>query len=259
MLGELVSLDVWHGQLKEAGDTAALHADLFFREARMGGEADSNVRFRMSVRKASLVLRLPEDNTIGVDRETVARDSEPVSGTVTRTIVRERKARGAAVLDFTTAALRPKINLGAEASGSVQDKTSVELQRAVSLIVSTGHFNQGSYQWDLEAFNRGPLHGRPWDAVKNPRLTLIDQRKNKRSSTGAVVLEVHCVREDLIISDIHIETGGEWKDIFSLKGGAKTAAAEALIRKRLGEELLPVTSIDNDFATLIVASVLAES
>src|SRR5205823_1663756 len=74
---EIVSLDAWHEPFSEASSKVDLHADVVFETARVGGEDDSPVRFRLSMRRAEVVIVIPEWEPVGVDKASVSRDNPP--------------------------------------------------------------------------------------------------------------------------------------------------------------------------------------
>ena len=54
--------------------------------------------------------------------------------------------------------------------------------------------------------------GRPWDAIKQPRLKLVDQRKDRtRGIPPTVRVEIKCRREDLLIEDLEIKDETLWQ------------------------------------------------
>ena len=77
ILADVVTVDVWHSPFDENKGTADLHVDVVFDEGRMGGENESQVRFRLSLKKAELVLLLPPTEPIKIDKSTVARGTAP--------------------------------------------------------------------------------------------------------------------------------------------------------------------------------------
>jgi hypothetical protein len=72
---DVVSIDAWHEPFDGEHGRADLHADIVFGTARVGGEAAAPVRFRLSVKRAEIVLVVPSSEPVSIDRGTVSRDS----------------------------------------------------------------------------------------------------------------------------------------------------------------------------------------
>jgi hypothetical protein len=52
---EVVTIEAWHRPFSAETSKADLHADVVFGTARVGGEADSPVRFRLRMKRADIV------------------------------------------------------------------------------------------------------------------------------------------------------------------------------------------------------------
>ena len=60
-----MSLQLMRGMnLSGLKSTADLHADVVFGVARVGGEADSPVRFRLSIKRAGIIVLIPESEPV---------------------------------------------------------------------------------------------------------------------------------------------------------------------------------------------------
>jgi hypothetical protein len=89
---DVVSIDAWHRPFDKKHPTVDLHAHVVFDTARVGGEPESPIRFRLSLRQAEVILVIPENEPVFVDRKSVARDAPPeVRGRVTSTFERKTK------------------------------------------------------------------------------------------------------------------------------------------------------------------------
>jgi hypothetical protein len=105
------------------------------------------------------------------------------------------------------------------------------------------------------------LDGRPWDAEKQPRLKLVDQRRNRSAEIPPTVrVEVRCRREDLVIQNLEIKHKGIWNSLKKRLGFKnRMAAAISYIRDRLTEEGLDVENINDVFGQLTLGSATAET
>lgn len=97
---DVVAIDAWHETFSGAR-RVSLHADVVFGTARVGGEMQSKVRFRLSVQRAELVLVTPESEPVSVDIESVSRDGGPIKGKWKETIKNAADARASAKAGFS--------------------------------------------------------------------------------------------------------------------------------------------------------------
>src|SRR4051794_7807338 len=91
---DVVSVDAWHGDFAE-GRRVDFHADVVFGTARVGGEIDSPIRFRLSVKSAEVVLVISDFEPVKVDPKSVFRGSRERHGQVTETVEQSSQASAA--------------------------------------------------------------------------------------------------------------------------------------------------------------------
>jgi len=92
------------------------------------------------------------------------------------------------------------------------------------MIVVQSQTADGHYPWTVESPRSSVLVGRPWDANKQPRLKLVDKRKDRSKGIPPTVrVEVRCRREDLIIENLEIKDEGLWASVKRKAGSQKTA------------------------------------
>jgi hypothetical protein len=199
-----------------------------------------------------------------VDPKSVSRDSPEIEGRLTETFEEKSKvgslAEGEATVSPVTASGRLKVQLEAGVSQSASKKLSFS-GAARLMIVTQSQTDDDQYRWTVESRSQRPLAGRPWDAAKEPRLTLIDRRKDKSKSIPPTVrVEVRCKREDIVIEDLEVKDETLWASVKARAGfHNRMAAAESYIRDRLTEEGLEVKNISDIFGELTLASTTAES
>jgi hypothetical protein len=260
---DVVSIDAWHASFDGGKAIVDLHADVMFGTARLGGEPESPVRFRLSVKRAELVVIIPETEPVAVDPASVAREFPIAKGKKTETFQRTEGRHLKAGINLTLSRKGAAAEAGAKASAQ-QDQTTVQKWDLSTPVkgFKTLHSKtaNGDYRWIITSYNATALEGSPWDATKEPRLKLIDKRgQTNKSLEPAVRLEVRCRVEDLEILDIHDKDEGRWKLISSAKGFKnRMAAATAFIRNKLAEEGLHVTNIEDQFGEITLANVTAE-
>jgi hypothetical protein len=160
------------------------------------------------------------------------------------------------------------LNLEAHREAGMSSKSRMETTETISLmLVTQSQSEEGYYRWIVEPggadepeANGGRLKGHPWDARKNPRLKLRDDRTDRSKGIApAVRVEVRCRREDLAIEDIHLKDSTLWERLKKRPGSRnRMIAAEAYIREKLTAEGLEVRNIHDHFGILTIASVTAE-
>ena len=263
VFADLVSIDAWHDNFADGRSMVDLHADVVFGTARVGGEKDSPVRFRLSMRRAEVVVVLPELEPASVDRKSVSRDAPEAAGNLIEIL--EQSNKGAAWASATISGSRSGVKGAASVGGDVESSRSstkrVQLSSSVNLmLVTQSQTAEGHYRWIIEPTTSGILYGRPWDARTQPRLKVIDERKDRSKGLPPTVrIEVHCRREDLEITHLEIKDESLWQNAKRRVGFRnRLAAAESYIRDQLLKEGLEVRNITDSFGHLTLAAVTAQ-
>jgi hypothetical protein len=263
---DVVSIDAWHDDFDGRRSKVDLHADVVFGTARVGGEPESPIRFRLSVRRAEVVVVIPELEPVSVVKKSVARDSPKFQGRLTETFEKKAKISGKGKVSASASHIGGSASASGEASAQADqsDSKRLEISTTVQLmIVTQSQTSEGDYRW-LVTPTPGIgeiLQGRPWDAVTRPRLKMADHRKDRSKGLPPIVrVEVQCRREDLVIENLHIKDESIWENVKSRMGFKnRLAAAEAYIRDRLYAEGLEVENIEDAFGRLTLGSVTAQS
>jgi hypothetical protein len=242
---DVVTIDAWHNQFSDECPKADLHADVVFGTARLGGESDSQVRFRISIRRAELVVIIPDTEPVRVEKTSVSRDAPEFHGKKTSTVETAKQAKigASGAAGISKKGFEASFATEAKADSSVTAKEKTEISQTVQLmLVTESKTADGHYRWIIKPGTQDVLDGRPWDASKEPRMTLVDLRQNRaRGIPPTVHIEVKCLREDIEIKDIEIKNRTLWKALTRQEGFRnKMAAAESYIRLRLAEEGLDV-------------------
>ncbi len=262
-LAEVVSVDAWHDEFCQKASKVDLHVDVVFDTGRIGGEAESPVRFRLNVKQADVVVVIPETEPVFVEKKSVSRDTPQLQGKMTETF--ERTARGnvkgsvGGSISSTNLNAAASAETGAEASVAASKK--VEVTAALQLMVVTQSMTpDGHYRWSLRPSKGTVLRGRPWDADRAPRLKIVDQRKDREKGIPPTVrVEIRCRREDLEITEINVKNETIFEAAKRRAGFRnRLAAAEAYIRDRLIREGLTIRNFDDSFGELTLANIIAE-
>jgi hypothetical protein len=261
---DVVTIDAWHEKFSEATGKVDLHADVVFGTARVGGESQSPVRFRLSAKRAEVVLIIPESEPVSVDRKSVSRDAPELQGRLTEVVEQTSQTKMKGILSASASSTGLKASAAAEAStlADRSESTKLEVSAKVQfMVVTQSKTAEGQYRWLVEPRVKEILDGRPWDAVKHPRLMLIDERRDRTKGIPPTVrVEVRCRREDLLINDLEVKDESLW-EAAKRKAGFKNkmAAAESYIRDHLSNEGLEVKNIEDIFGTVTLGSATAES
>jgi hypothetical protein len=261
---DVVTIEAWHDRFSERKSRVDLHADVVFGTARVGGEQESPVRFRLSVKRAEVVVIVPETEPVSVDKKSVSRDSPEFEGHMTETIERKMKASRKAKISASVSPKKLHGSLGAEAGGETGLTSSKKLSVPATvrlMLVTQSQTDDGQYRWLVEPSTKPSLDGRPWDSIKRPRLRLIDKRKDRNKGIPpSVRVEVRCRREDLLIEDLMVKDETVWQALKAKAGFRnRMAAAESYIRDRLSEEGLEVKDISDIFCQVTLASTTADA
>jgi hypothetical protein len=261
---DVVTIDAWHDTFDGMRSKADLHADVVFGTARVGAERTSPVRFRLSVKRAEIVVVIPESEPVSVDVKSVSREAPRPSGQLTEVLEREtqRHAKGEISASIAPSSLQASASIGAGAQATLSTRKKVEISAVIDfMVVTNSKTEEGHYRWVVRPSTGRTLEGRPWDAEKNPRLRIIDERKDPTKSIPPTVrVEVHCRREDLLIEDLEIKDEGIWQAAKSRFGFSnRMAAAVSYIQDQLAGEGLEVKNIEDIFGHVTLASVIAQS
>ncbi len=237
---------------------------LSLERPEFGGETQSPVRFRLSVRRAEIIVVIPNSEPVVVDRKSVSRDTPELEGHLTLVVERSAEANLKTAASASVSSSRVGASVKADADAKVSHAASEKLEVSAIirfLAVTQSKTADGNYRWQIESRTGFALDGRPWDAVKQPRLRLIDQRKDRDKGIPPTVrVEVRCRREDLLIEDLEIKDEGLWEAAKRRAGFRnRLAAAESYIRDHLSQEGLEVKNIEDIFGTVTLASATAES
>lgn len=258
VFSEVVSIDAWHKPFADGAELVDLHADVVFLDARVGEEQESPVRFRLSIKRAQVVVVVPEHEPVAIDKWSVQRDAQEFEGRLTETL--EQSASAAGEIEAGASISGPLLSARGRLAAEVQANKVIERSAPLRLIVALqGKSPDGHYQWTLTPQSGEVLRGKSWDPSV-PRLKLRDVRTDiSRGLPPCVRLEIRCRQEDLAIDDIRLKDEGRWAKIQSRFGFLnRRAAAIAYVRQALTEEGLDVANIEDPFGRVTLASVLAQ-
>lgn len=258
---EVVSVDAWHKPFDGQTLDVALHADVVFREARLGAEPNCPVRFRLGIRKAEVVLRIPVTEPVEALPNSVSRDDPLAHGRLTITVGNTSTRTSGAKAAIGTRPSQSNALLEASGASTRSNERSLEIDRpSTGASVLQSKTATGDYRWELTPLTGQTLDGRGWDALSEPRVTLRDLRTTTKSLPPSVRFEVFCAKEDLSVTDVTLKDVTLMEALSSSFGfDNRRAAAEAYIRTRLVEAGLEVGSFDDPFEQICIADVMARA
>jgi hypothetical protein len=261
--GEIITLEAWHDKFDDTNQKVSLHADVVFREGRLGGDPTSEVKFRLSVKQAELVIILPELEPVKVDPSSVLRDDSDL--TIHRTLNKNTETNAGASADIKMiSTAKEKISADVSVSGG-QKISETEVVEAVEVLkkmrVVQSKTADGHYRWELSPAGNTILEGRPWNPNDHPRLKLVDLRSDRSKGIApAIMLEVRCLREDLRITNIELKDNNLFRKLKEGKAFQnKLIAAQAYIRQRLINEGLNFGDLSDSYAPVVLARIQAAS
>ena len=222
------------------------------------------MRFRLSARRAEVVVIIPETEPLSVDRKSVSRDAPELHGNVTEIIEQTQQANigGHFSASASTRGIAGSVEAKAGGQANVSSSKKLEVSGKIQFMsVTQSKTADGQYRWLIEPRTKEILEGRPWNAAQQPRLRLIDRRRDRTKGIPPTVrVEVRCRREDLVIKDLEIKDESLWETAKRRAGFKnKVAAAESYIRDHLSREGLEVKNIEDIFGTVTLGSVTAKS
>lgn len=241
----------------------SLYVDVVFKEGLVGGEPSSPVRFRLKLRRAEIVAIVPDGEPAKIDPKSVSRDFPNVVVKLTSsekvTTKTGKGARVRATLGSSALAGSVAGEIAAQRHKETESAAAVS-QDTAAITVLHSLTADGDHSWEVRSPIGAALSGRPWDANRMPRLTIVDTRANRDKGIPASIrVEIRCRREDLIIEDIKVKDEDLWAKISRRAGNNnRRAAAESAIRSRLADVGLFHGELGDPFVRLTLAAVTAE-
>jgi hypothetical protein len=130
IFAEVVSVQAWHDSFDSKVSKADLSVDVVFGEARIGGEVVSPIRFKLELRRADLIVVIPETEPVSVDLSSLSRDAPLRKGRLTETVEQSHKAKikGGSSVSAGAAGISASAKVEADAQAHIQTST----KRAIS-------------------------------------------------------------------------------------------------------------------------------
>lgn len=205
----LVSVNAWFSQDPDNFRKLSLHADVSFGEERLGGDPQSSITFKLSVKRCDIIFILPSAAPFRIDPASV-RSPQPLNPKqVTMT---DRKAVSAAARAKLSVASRgPSVSADVEVDAQSEKSSQSSSQQLKSMYHEVWKRVRGNHAWTVDGreLEQQRLAGPVFNAKKEPRLSVIDQRSEdthrldaKNNIEPVSTIRVSCLREDIDIYDI---------------------------------------------------------
>lgn len=268
-LADVVTLDPIQELVPERAGRYNIYADVFFQTVRIGAEDETPIRFRLSLKRAEVLLRLPEtDPLLHIDFGSVQRKPEQERSKSRRLKVEQgekfQKAQKIASSSlFSSLALK----LGFSTEGQkAQDKdirrTIEEEEEIFSMRVVGRRLNAKEARWSVEAGDAAVLRNAPWDQ-NTPLAVVVDQGFEDRRpgmEAGGITFEIRCTREDLSIDEVELKSPSLLqKHSQSSNRRAQTMAINQYIKSQLSERHLDASNIEDPFGSITLLNALIEN
>lgn len=252
VFAETIALDAWRTKFDGERGEADLHIDVVFgAQGRVGGEG-SPVRFRVSIKRAEVHVMRDNEGIIDIKRSSVRRaDLEKPSE---RKKIHQESAELEGAGEVSISEKSPSFLARIKGKGKVEYSEKTEKNESISPIKVTHWKTDKGYAFRIEAVAESVLKGQPWHA-NEPVMKILDTNvKRKRGEPPEVRIELHCLREDLIIEDIEF-TESKFPPFLTL-GRKKQIAVEQYLRDELARAGFPCSDINEPFARIILADVM---
>lgn len=248
-LAEVVSIDAWHDAFGSKRPRSSLFADITFKMARLGGDEDAAIWFKLAIRRADIIATVRESEGLRTDPNSVHRPGRKAKGTRSLVQTKNSQARAEVGVRLSSGEGFPTASGSASAAQGTELSETTEIQEEFSIMIVTHSLTRdGHRQWTVERGDqREYLQGKPWKPTETARLDFLVSDSAIRSKIEPeLAVEVRCMREDLYIDDLEYKEGGIWKKFSSRD--AKLAAAEQYIKTILVERGLEVGKLSDPYA-----------
>lgn len=251
VFAETVSLDAWRTQFDGTTGLADLHIDVVFHTGGRVGGGDAPVRFRLSLRRAEVHVIRDSLDVLEIVPDSVRREAlMTVKHEVE--IEKRKKVSGKAGIELSRA--KQDASAGASAEGTLQVTEKLKNISEQTRLKITHSRTERGYRFIIEPrFKAETLTGQPW-AATDAVMTIRDSKfTRKRGEPPETRIEIHCLREDLIIEDVQF-TSSTFPNWLTLPK-KKRIAVEQHLKDELAKSGFPCGDLSDPFARMVIADV----
>ncbi|NYS24354.1 hypothetical protein HUK65_05055 [Rhodobacteraceae bacterium 2376] len=256
-LASVVSLDGWIGEFED-NNHATVHVDVVFQEASFGADPADKVSFRIRLKRAQILLNVPENEPLTIRRESIARTVVSDCTEIETTRETEASAKAAASV---AAKVNQGLSLGADANAETRAalRTQSSTRRSVGRFLVQHFKEQERYGWTISSSDGQPMDGAPWDAGAEPRLTVKRaQERNSEGNKPSMKIVIRCRREDIEILDLEPKHPAITEKLrMSAHRARHIAAAEQVIKRAIERKgFLTAPDLSNKDSVVMVADMV---
>jgi len=252
VFAETISLDAWRTEFNGETGVADLHIDVVFQEkGRIGGNG-SPVRFRLSLRRAEIHIIRDKENIIDINKTSVRRAELPAPVERSKRSTKNVKLDGK--IEGNASAVSLDASVSATAEGNVAITETIQQVDQISAMQVTHWKTEEGYAFIISSESGNSLKGQPWGADIRAMEIIDKNSQRKRGEPPELRIEIHCLREDLIIEDIQFASG-KLKAFLKLPR-TKQVAVEQYIKDELARVGFPCGDLSDPFTRLILADVV---
>lgn len=252
VFAQTVALDAWRSPFDGTRGEADLHIDVVFASGgRAGGGEDAPVRFRLSLKRAEIHVVLDGENILQVNKKSLMRTE---IGTSKTSKTSESTTQGAieGSLDLSRTSVGASANIKAKKSLQITEK--MEQTQETGPMIVTHWTTERGYAFKIEPKNANRLIGPPWHA-ETPVMKVRDTNfEREKGEPPEVRVEIHCLREDLIIEDIQF-TSTLFPSWLSMPR-KRQIAVEQFLKDELQKHGMDCGDLNDKFARIVLGDVM---
>lgn len=252
VFAQTISLDAWRTKFNGETGVADLHIDVGFQEkGRVGGEG-SPVRFRLSLKRAEIHIIRDKENIIEINKASVRRAELPAPAARNKQSTKDLKVEGKIEASVSQVAL--DLSASGKTEGSVAITETIQQIDKITAMQVTHWKTDSGYAFIISPSSSVSLKGQPWEADDRAMEIIDKNSQRKRGEPPEVRIEIHCLREDLIIEDIQFAS--KKLIAFPKLPRTKQVAVEQYIKDELARAGFPCGDLSDPFTRLILADVV---
>lgn len=206
----------WRDRHDDTTYESKVFVDVGFRTARLGGEAEAEVQFRLSLKRATIAIKILNNDEGRIVPSSIRREGIIKKEKSVRKISKSTSETD----NDLTLNLSSTSNFGGEIGHSSRKGVSIGSEKIENFTeheMRVLHFIRGSVvEFSIDPVESAFLDGSPW-SVKEEILRVLCYSQSKLCVTSPViVVEVLCKREDMHIFDIALKMQ-KWIPVVSMQ------------------------------------------
>ncbi|WP_341366461.1 hypothetical protein [Yoonia sp. BS5-3] len=251
----LVNIDVWRNEFSDKDGYSDLFIDVSFGTERFSVElGDSHfLQCKITLRRAHIDITMPAEGPYRIVRPrhgVVTNRQLQFSSSNTTSSSKSSETVGSAT---TSMALKA---LGVSASVTKNNERSLTETLEFGTVQFSGQPLENGYSIEFEPLDDTFLKGRPWPIAEEFPVASIRLTGEAGDIAPDVLVEVSCLREDIVVSDIKIVPEGfsdRLREILGFQSLNSRLAMDKIV-ERLEERSLEQGDLRTDFSKIRLAA-----